>query len=105
MTDRFNRISDEVARKATGRDWYGWLSILDKEATRKMSHTEIARLMQEKGNIESAWWWQTVAGGYELSRGLRAVGETLAPASKSGSKRALKFQQKNLGGLFLRPMA
>ena len=64
-----SRISDEIIRKKTGREWKGWFALLDKAGAKKMAHKEIA---QHLGNIGvSGWWAQMVAVSYEQERGLR----------------------------------
>jgi uncharacterized protein YndB with AHSA1/START domain len=103
MADNINRVSDEAVKKATGRGWDGWLSILDKEGARKMSHTEIARLLHEKGYIESAWWCQTVAGGYEVARGLRAVGETTGAGFEIGVTKSFEIPAEEAWRLVTSP--
>ena len=63
-------VSDESVKKATGRDWAEWCRLLDREGGTKMTHGEIARLVDEKF-YGGGWWSQTVAVGYERLRGLR----------------------------------
>lgn len=63
-------VSSEAVSKATGRGWDEWLKVLDKEGAAKLTHKEIAALLQEKHGV-SGWWAQSVTVGYEQARGLR----------------------------------
>jgi hypothetical protein len=55
MTNNISRVSDEAVKKATGKVWDELLTILDRDGARIMFHTQIARLLQERGYVESAW--------------------------------------------------
>jgi hypothetical protein len=68
--------SDENIRRRTGRGWEDWFAVLDEWGAAERSHREIARWVAEQQGIEPlAWNAQAIAGSYELSRGLREVGE------------------------------
>jgi hypothetical protein len=70
------KTSDENIRQRTGRGWEEWFAILDEWGAADRSHREIARwLAEQQGAVPLAWNVQAVVGGYELSRGLREVGE------------------------------
>jgi hypothetical protein len=68
--------SDEKIRQRTGRGWEEWFAMLDKWGAAGRSHREIARWLAEQQGVEPlAWNAQAIASSYELTRGLRAVGE------------------------------
>ena len=68
--------SDEEIRRRTGHGWEEWFDLLDESGAPERTHTEIARWVATRLGIEPlAWNAQAVAGSYELTRGLRAVGE------------------------------
>ena len=62
-------VSDLAVKKATGRVWKEWFSILDKTGGRKKNHREIAASLDRyKLN---GWWRQMITVAYERARGLR----------------------------------
>jgi hypothetical protein len=63
--------SDERLAEATGKDWQGWLSILDRWGARDHRHGEIAEYLRAEHGVPD-WWTQTITNGYERARGLRA---------------------------------
>ena len=63
--------SDEKLTEATGRDWQGWLTILDRWGARDHKHGEIAEYLRAEQAVPD-WWTQTITNGYERARGLRA---------------------------------
>jgi hypothetical protein len=67
-------LSDESVKKATGRSWAMWVSLLDKADAKEMSHPALTKHIREKYDTPS-WWTQMVAVGYERIRGLRAQGQ------------------------------
>jgi uncharacterized protein YndB with AHSA1/START domain len=68
--------SDEEIRRRTGRGWEEWFDLLDDWGAAGRSHRDTARfLAQEQGLHPLAWNVQAVVSSYELTRGLRAVGE------------------------------
>lgn len=70
------KTSDEKIRERTGRGWEEWFALLDEWGAADRPHREIARrLAEEQGTVPLAWNVQAVVGGYELTRGLRVVGE------------------------------
>jgi uncharacterized protein YndB with AHSA1/START domain len=70
-TEKLNGISSVAVKKATGKTWREWCTLLDKAGAKKKSHKEIAELLSARNKV-AAWWAQMVAVGYEQSRGLRA---------------------------------
>lgn len=86
----FGRIGTEAARRATGRGWDDWLSVLDDAGAQHLSHPEIVSLLErEHPEVESGWWRQTITVGYERARGLRVVGQTAAAGFELGVQRTV----------------
>jgi hypothetical protein len=70
------KTSDEKIRARTGRGWEEWFAILDDWGAADRSHREIARWLAERLGIHPlAWNAQAITASYELTRGLRKVGE------------------------------
>jgi hypothetical protein len=68
--------SDEQIRSRTGRGWEEWFDLLDDWGAPERSHRESARWVAEQQGLHPlAWNVQAVVSGYELTRGLRVVGE------------------------------
>jgi hypothetical protein len=67
-------MSDDAVRKATGRDWGGWVRLLDHAGARSMAHRDIAILLRDEHDVPK-WWAQMVTVGYERIRGLREKGQ------------------------------
>lgn len=67
-------VSDQAMRDATGRDWAGWLTMLDEWGALDHTHTETARYLVDEHGI-SGWWSQAVTVGYERARGMRRLHE------------------------------
>lgn len=62
-------VSDEAVRRATGKDWSRWRTLLDAAGARTLDHRGIVALLQPYSL--SPWWRQMVAVGYEQATGLR----------------------------------
>jgi uncharacterized protein YndB with AHSA1/START domain len=70
------KTSDEKIRQRTGRGWEEWFELLDQWGAAERSHREIARWVADQlGAVPLAWNAQAIAASYELTRGLREVGE------------------------------
>jgi uncharacterized protein YndB with AHSA1/START domain len=70
------KTSDEKIRERTGRGWEEWFAMLDNWGAADRSHREIARWLAEQMGIHPlAWNAQAITASYELTRGLREVGE------------------------------
>ena len=67
---------DEVLVARTGRNWQQWVRLLDAADATKLTHGDIARLLNTKYHVDG-WWAQTVTVGYERIKGLRAHGQRL----------------------------
>jgi len=63
-------IGASAVRKATGKDWQQWFTLLDKAGAAKMPHKDIACLLYQKHKLPG-WWAQMVTVGYEQARGMR----------------------------------
>lgn len=64
-------MRDEAVAKKTGRTWAEWCTLLDAEGAAEQPHRDIARVLRERHGV-SAWWSQTITGGYERIKGRRA---------------------------------
>ncbi|HET6867323.1 MAG TPA: hypothetical protein VFH80_15490 [Solirubrobacteraceae bacterium] len=70
------KTSDEKIRERTGRGWEEWFALLDDWGASGRSHRETARWLAEQMGIHPlAWNAQAITASYELTRGLREVGE------------------------------
>jgi uncharacterized protein YndB with AHSA1/START domain len=67
-------MSDAVIKEKTGCNWERWVKSLDRWGAEKMSHREIAAMVNKTWKIDG-WWSQTVTVGYERIKGLRARGQ------------------------------
>jgi len=67
-------MSDASIKAKTGCNWEKWVKSLDYYGADKMTHREIAELVQKKYGVGD-WWTQTVTVGYERIKGLRARGQ------------------------------
>lgn len=63
-------ISDDAVKKATGKSWSQWCTLLDKAGCKKLNHKEIVEVVHGKFGV-GPWWQQMVTVGYEQARGLR----------------------------------
>lgn len=80
------KLSDDVLREVTGKDWPQWFAVLDAWGATSRNHTEIARHVREDHGVDG-WYAQSVAVGYEQERGLREVGQSSTGEWRtSGSK-------------------
>ena len=67
-------MSDAKLKAKTGCAWERWVHALDCHGAERMSHRDIATLVNEKYKVDG-WWSQTVTVGYERIKGLRARGQ------------------------------
>jgi hypothetical protein len=68
--------SDERIRERTGRGWEQWFAMLDEWGATERPHREIALWLAEQQGLDPlAWNVQAVVSSYELTRGVREVGE------------------------------
>ena len=67
-------MSDEKVKAKTGCTWERWVYALDRRGAGKMSHGEIAALVNQKYKVDG-WWSQMVTAATSVS-GLRARGQS-----------------------------
>jgi hypothetical protein len=80
------KITDEAAKKATGKDWAAWFALLDKAGAKKLDHKGIVAIVHKRQPTIGGWWAQMVTVSYEQARGLRALHEKPGGFEISGSK-------------------
>lgn len=68
-------ISDDAVKKATGKSWAQWVTLLNKAGCKTKTHKEIVAIVDVKHGI-GPWWQQMVTVGYEQAVGLRKKHET-----------------------------
>ncbi len=99
MTDKINNISSGAVKKATGRDWDGWIRFIDRRGGASMDHRAIVALLAGPGAVQSGWWQQTVAVGYEHKKGKRRTGQTAGAGFQVGVQRAVPLARRALWDL------
>jgi hypothetical protein len=67
-------MSDDAIERKTGRTWARWVEALDGHGAQRMSHRDIAALVNRQYQL-GGWWSQSVTVGYERIKGLRARGQ------------------------------
>lgn len=80
-------VSDEAIKKATGKSWTEWITILNKEKAHQMEHKDIVTMLREKGYLKNHWWQQTVVVGYEKTIGRRVLGQTKDTGFQLGTQK------------------
>jgi hypothetical protein len=78
-------ISDEAVKTKTGKNWADWVVVLDNHGCAKMSHKEIAILVDAEYKL-GGWWSQMVTVQYERALGLRDVNQNAPGFEVSVSK-------------------
>ena len=79
-------MSDEKIKTKTGCTWERWVYALDRRGAEKMSHREVAALVNEKYKVDG-WWSQMVTVGYERIKGKRARGQRLDGSYEASKSR------------------
>lgn len=102
MPPKVGGIGDEAVEDATGHRWNHWLGELDDRGAAEMAHGEIVAALEDLG-VDSGWWRQAIANGYEVERGLREEGETLDAGYQVGVQRTMKVEQGRLWDLLCSP--
>ncbi|MGD2070978.1 MAG: SRPBCC domain-containing protein [Gemmatimonadota bacterium] len=82
-------IGDGAVQDATGRDWDGWKTWLDARGGPELDHRELVARIAGDGGVESRWWQQMVANGYEKLIGRRATGETREAGFQIGAQKTV----------------
>lgn len=78
-------MSDESVRKGTGRGWDEWFSALDAWGATQRPRREIVLWLVSEHAVDG-WWAQSLTGGYERARGLRAKHQMAAGYSVAASR-------------------
>ena len=78
-------VSAAAVKAKTGKEWSAWFSTLDKAGARKLTHQEIAAILNTRLGVPG-WWSQMITVEYELSRGLRERHQTSDGYSVSVTK-------------------
>jgi uncharacterized protein YndB with AHSA1/START domain len=96
-------VSDDSVHRATGRTWNEWETMLDRWGAAELSHKEIVATLQERGGIDSGWWRQMVANGYEKAKGRRKTGETEDAGFQVGVQRTVHIPHERAWRLLTSP--
>ncbi|MFJ6851803.1 DUF4287 domain-containing protein [Streptomyces sp. NPDC091271] len=96
------KLSDDALRGATGRDWADWFAVLDAWDATRRSHAEIAAFLGTEHRM-GGWYAQSVAVGYEQSRGLRQVGQSSTGDWNTSGSRTLAAAPERVLGAFTDP--
>ncbi|MBB4634987.1 hypothetical protein [Longimicrobium terrae] len=83
--------ADDAIRAATGRGWAEWAEWLNAAGAAELPHGKIVTLLGGAGAVESGWWRQMVATGYERLIGRRALGEVAGGGFQIGVRRTLRL--------------
>lgn len=102
MTGKIAGVSDEAVVDATGEPWAAWIDLLDELDGTDLTHGERVAALANAG-VESGWWRQKLAVGYEHERGLREVGETADAGYQVGVQRTLAVPAEELWALLTSP--
>jgi len=70
LTGATELASDERISEVTGRSWAAWLSLLDDWGARQRKRGQTVDYLIAEHAVPH-WWAQTIAAGYERTRGLR----------------------------------
>lgn len=85
MAEQSPGMSPESIKNGTGKEWAAWLKILDDANATTMTHTQIAKHIDENYDV-GGWWAQGIAIGYEYERGMRERGMTSDGFATNASK-------------------
>lgn len=91
MYGTINRVSSEAVYKATGKTWADWIAFLNTRCSPESTHKDMVRILKEEGSVESGWWQQTIAVGYEFVRGSRVLGETVNAGFEVGVQKTVNI--------------
>ncbi len=75
MTNKAPTASDAAVRKATGKSWGEWITLLKKLKADRLTHQEIASLLSDQHGV-SGWWAQGITVEFERAIGRREIGQT-----------------------------
>jgi hypothetical protein len=88
-------MSDEKVKAKTGCTWERWVYALDRRGAEKMSHRDIAAIVNEKYKVDG-WWSQMVTVGYERIKGIRARGQRRDGTYEASKSRTFNVPVKSL---------
>jgi uncharacterized protein YndB with AHSA1/START domain len=91
-------MSDEAVAAKTGKNWREWVAALDAIDATGMTHTDIARRVNEQTGLD--WWSQTVTVGYERIRGLREIGQRRSGSYEASRSRTFPVPVEQLFDAF-----
>lgn len=106
------RTKDSSLRRATGKGWEQWQSLLNRAGASSWSHQKIVSYLHLKHHL-TPWWQQIVAAGYEVLIGKRVEGQNLKGEYSLTVTKTLPLGQKDLWrfltsqkglGLWLQPL-
>ncbi|RAJ10669.1 hypothetical protein LX64_00274 [Chitinophaga skermanii] len=73
-SNSYVNVSNEALFKATEKDWYQWIALLNQQKAQSKSHKEIVEVLQHLG-VDSNWWRQKITLGYLTAMGIRKEGQ------------------------------
>ena len=95
--------TDAAVGESTGRTWAEWEAVLDAAGVVDLSHRELVAWLRDEGGVESGWWRQTIAVGYEKLKGKRVVGQTADGRFQVGVQRTLPLGPDEAWALLTSP--
>lgn len=81
---RLAGMNDAVIKAKTGCNWERWVKALDQWGAEKMSHREIADMVNTKWKVDG-WWSQTVTVGYERIKDCASADSVAMDLTKQAS--------------------
>jgi uncharacterized protein YndB with AHSA1/START domain len=81
-------MSDSAISNRTGRDWAGWVQVLDGLGAHAWPHRRIAETVHAEYGVR-AWWTQAVTVGYERIKGLREIGQRRSGAYEASRSKTI----------------
>ncbi|MGW8888024.1 hypothetical protein [Streptomyces sp. NPDC055749] len=96
------KVSADVLRGSTGRDWDGWFAVLDAWDATRRTHTEIATHLRDEHGVDG-WYAQTVSVGYEQERGMREVGQSSTGDWNTSGSRTITASPQQVFDAFTDP--
>lgn len=95
MGEKIAGITDEAVISATDAGWTHWIELLDDHEGTDIDHKERVAVLADAG-INSGWWQQQLAVGYEQERGIREIGETADAGYEIGVQRTFPVRSTSL---------
>ena len=66
----YRKITNELVRNGTGKDWRDWFQILDRWNVHIKGHSYTVRYLQRHHGL-SRWWAVAVTLRYEREKGIK----------------------------------